>query len=108
MVKIVWTDLSIEDLKEIFEYISEDSIRYANLTVDKIYQRTQVVSINPYAGRIVPIFNNKIIRELIIGNYRIIYRIVNENQVDILRVYHSARRLKKNKIWWCRGIIDMQ
>jgi toxin ParE1/3/4 len=94
MVKIVWTDLSIDDLKEIFEYISEDSIRYATLTVNKVYQRAQVLSVNPYTGRIVPVFNKKLIRELIIGNYRIIYRIVSETQVDILRVYHSARRLK--------------
>ena len=98
MVKIVWTEVSVEDLKEIFDYISEDSIRYANLTISRIYQRAQVISVNPYTGRIVPIFNNRNIRQILIGNYRIIYRIVNEFRVDILRVYHSARRLKKNKI----------
>jgi plasmid stabilization system protein ParE len=39
MVKIVWTELSISDLKEIFDYIAEDSIRYASITATKIYQR---------------------------------------------------------------------
>jgi len=28
MVKIVWTEASINDLKEIFEYISEDEIKF--------------------------------------------------------------------------------
>jgi plasmid stabilization system protein ParE len=28
MVKIIWTELSISDLKEIFDYIAEDSISY--------------------------------------------------------------------------------
>lgn len=98
MVKIVWTEASINDLKGVFNYISEDSIRYANLTVDKIYQRAQVIYVNPYSGRLVPEFNKLLIRELIIGNYRIIYRIKSDIQVDILRVYHSARLLKRNKL----------
>jgi len=95
MVKIVWTEASINDLKEIFEYISEDSVRYADLTVNKIYQGAQVIAVNPYTGRIVPIFNKKLIRELVIGKYRIIYRIKSDLQVDFLRVYHTARLLKR-------------
>ena len=91
MVKIVWTEASINDLKEIFEYIAEDSIRYADLTVNKIYQGAQIIAVNPYLGRIVPIFNETLIWELVNGNYRIIYRIKSNVQVDILRVYHSAR-----------------
>lgn len=98
MVKIVWTEASINDLKEIFEYISEDSVRYADLTINKIYQKAQVIAVNPYTGRIVPIFNRKLIRELVIDNYRIIYRIKSDLQVDILRVYHTARLLKRDKL----------
>ena len=75
MVKIVWTELSIHDLEEIFEYISKDSSRYATITVNKIYQRAQVISDKPFIGRIVPEFNEKLLRELILDNYRIIYRI---------------------------------
>jgi len=95
MVKIVWTDISIIDLKEIFDFIADDSLRYASLTTNKIYQRVQEIINNPYLGRIVPEFNDKLIRELIEGNYRIIYRIKSDIQIDILRVYHSARLLKK-------------
>jgi plasmid stabilization system protein ParE len=97
MVKIVWTEISILDLKEIFDFIAEDSVRYATITTNKIYQSVQMITGNPYLGRIVPEFNEKLIRELIEGNYRIIYRIKSEFQVDILRVYHSARLLKSNK-----------
>jgi addiction module RelE/StbE family toxin len=98
MVKIVWTELSIEDLKEIFDFISEDSLRYATITVNKIYNRAQVISDNPYIGRIVPEFNEKKLREIISDSYRIIYSIKSEVQVDILRVFHSARLLKKSKL----------
>jgi toxin ParE1/3/4 len=98
MVEIVWTELSIVDLKEIFDFISEDSIRYATITVNKIYQRSQVISNNPYIGRKVPEFNEKLLRELILDNYRIIYRIKDDFQVDILRVFHTARSLKRSKL----------
>lgn len=97
MVKIVWTEVSIPDIKEIFDYIADDSVRYATLTIHKIYQEVQTLTHNPYIGRIVPEFNEKFIREVIEDNYRIIYRIKKDKQVDILRVYHSARLLKRNK-----------
>jgi len=95
MVKIVWTELSILDLKEIFDYIAEDSNRYATITANRLYNRVQPISENPYMGRMVPEFNKKQIREILEGNYRIIYRIKSKTQVDILRVYHVARLLKR-------------
>ena len=98
MVKVVWTELSTTDLKEIFDYIADDSVRYASITANKIYQRVQPLSENPLMGRIVPEFNKKDIRELLEGNYRIIYRIRNASEIDILRVYHVARLLRKKSL----------
>jgi toxin ParE1/3/4 len=98
MVKIVWTELSGNDLKEIFDYIAQDSKRYASITVNKIYQRTQDIMNNPFAGRIVPEFGSKEIRELIMDKFRIVYRVVSDFQVDILRIYHSARLLTDDKL----------
>jgi len=94
----VWTELSTEDLKEIFDYIAMDSVRYASITVNKIYNRVQDIKDNPYVGRIVPEINRKVIREVISGNYRIVYKIINEFQVDILRVYHTARLLNADRL----------
>ncbi len=94
MVEIVWTEISIKDLKEIFDYIAEDSVRYASITTNKIYERAQVLAHNPYVGRVVLEFGDKHVRELIEGNYRIVYRIKSEQQIDILRVFHSARQLR--------------
>jgi addiction module RelE/StbE family toxin len=98
MVKLIWTELSTEDLRQIFDYISKDSTRYASITVNKIYKRAQDIIENPYIGRIVPEINDRIIREVISGNYRIVYKIINEFQVDVLRVYHSARLLKSDRL----------
>ncbi len=65
MVTIVWTEISTEDLKEIFDFIAEDSLRYATMTSNKRYQRAQLVAQNPYIGRTVPAFSEKSIREVI-------------------------------------------
>jgi toxin ParE1/3/4 len=98
MVTVVWTELSIVDLKEIFDYIADDSIRYATITSNNIYQSVQPIMDNPFIGRIVPEFNKKLIREIVVGNYRIIYRIKSDAQVDILRIYHAARLLRSENL----------
>jgi toxin ParE1/3/4 len=98
MVRIVWTELSTQDLKGIFDYIALDSQRYATITVNKIYQRTQPISDNPLIGRMVPEFLVKSIREVREGNYRIIYRIKGKTQIDIVRIYHVARLLRKKNL----------
>jgi addiction module RelE/StbE family toxin len=98
MVKIVWTEVSIADLNEIYEYISEDSVRYANLTINRIYQRAQVLSGNPLIGRMVPEINEKQVREILIENYRIIYRLKGTHQLDILRVFHTSRLLRRRNL----------
>jgi plasmid stabilization system protein ParE len=54
MVKIIWTQRSLTDLKSIAEYISEDSLRYASLTIERIINVTLVLETNPRIGRMVP------------------------------------------------------
>lgn len=98
MVKLNWTQLALSDLKDVHEYIANDSIRYAQITVNKIYSRVESLKIQPSLGRIVPEFENSSIKELIEGNYRIVHFLVSEDRIDILRIYHSARKLDKNRL----------
>jgi addiction module RelE/StbE family toxin len=98
MVRINWTFQAREDLKNIADYISIHSVRYAKLQVVKIRTRTNVLKQHIESGKIVSEINDKCIREVIEGNYRIIYKIVSENQIDILTVHHSARDLKRRTL----------
>ena len=98
MVQINWTFQAKNDLKGIADYISKDSILYAKRQVLKIRSRTDVLKSQNYSGRMVPEIQDENIREILEGNYRIIYRVVNENRVDILTVHHSSRDLRKRKI----------
>ncbi len=98
MVQINWTYQAKEDLKGIAEYISRDSKRYARLQIEKLKNRIEILKLQIYSGRIVPEINKENIRELIEGNYRIIYIIVADKQIDILTIHHSSRDLTKRKI----------
>lgn len=93
MVKIVWTDLAIRDLKSIHDYIALDSKFYAKRFVAKLILRVDQLEVFPNSGRTVPEFNNTSIRELIEGNYRLVYKVENA-EVTILRFHNSARLLK--------------
>ncbi len=98
MVRINWTKLSVEDLKSIAVYISRDSKKYAKIQVQRLKFRTQILKSQSRSGRVVPEIENPDIRELIEGNYRIIYKIVSKEQIDILTVYHSSRDLTRRSI----------
>ena len=99
MVKIIWTQRSLTDLKSIAEYISKDSVKYASLTLQRILDVTKYLVTNPRIGRMVPeVGKNDKIREIILGNYRIIYKITSPQIVHILTVHHSARRLRQTSL----------
>jgi len=96
MVKIVWTSRSLNDLEEIGNYISKDSPKYAKLTLEKLIETAKLIEANPLIGRIVPEVKQKNIREIITGNYRIIYNIRDNRFAYILTVHHSSRLTSKN------------
>jgi addiction module RelE/StbE family toxin len=94
MASLNWTELSIDDLNNIAEFISKDSVKYAVIQIRRIRERVRLNKTQPFSGRIVPETNNEFIRELILGNYRIIYKIISEERIDILTVHHSAKLLR--------------
>jgi toxin ParE1/3/4 len=92
MVKIIWTHFALDDLKQIHDFISKDSKVYADKVIDQIIELTSQLEKLPLSGRSVPEFQTEILRELIFGRYRIIYR-MSSDQISIIRIYHSSRQL---------------
>ena len=89
MVQIKWLKDAKMDLKEIFDYISIDSKRYAILQVKKIKDATEIIKIQPEIGKVLEELEDPNIRELIEVNYRIL----NQNLIHILMIHHEARDL---------------
>jgi toxin ParE1/3/4 len=94
MVEIVWTETSLLNINEIAEYISQDSVFYAQILVDNFFKIEKKLMEYPRSGRMIPEAGyDDSLREIIEGNYRIFYEIKSEFRIEILAVYHSARNI---------------
>lgn len=89
---LFWSEQARSDLQHIYDFISEDSIYYAESEIVKITSAMDILYKQPKAGRIVPESGIDSIREIICGNYRVIYEL-NEEAAYIITVHHGARFL---------------
>jgi toxin ParE1/3/4 len=84
-------------VSEIAGYIAQDNPVAAQSWVNTVFKKVEELKAFPESGRIVPEVNNKTIRELIYGNYRIVYR-VEESTLSILTVRHGKQLLPVDDI----------
>ena len=92
MAEIRWTLQALDDVEAIANYIARDSTHFAQMFAVRTFEAVRRIQRFPESGRIVPEIKKKDIREILLGNYRIIYR-VKDNLIEILTVYHSSRLL---------------
>lgn len=72
------------------DYISLDSPEIARRFVSSLFDAVEHLADFPLSGRIVPELRDEQIREVIKRPCRIVYR-VNQNNIEIIRIWHSAR-----------------
>ena len=82
-----WSPLAISRLSEIAKYIAKDNPVAAERWVHKIFALVEKLADFPERGRMVPEVNNKMIREVLTGNYRVIYKL-EDREISILTVRH--------------------
>ncbi len=90
MTQIIWAPQAIEDVEAIRGYVARDSPRSADLLVERLLSAVEHLETDPLSGRVVPEIGNDAVREVIHGNYRIVYR-VQPDLVEIVTVFHGAR-----------------
>ena len=91
-MKIVWAVESLKDIEEIISYVSKDSKLYTINFASKIISAVETLEAFPEIGRIVPEYDNTLIREIIYRNYRIVYKI-SEKIIEIVTVFQGSKRL---------------
>ena len=96
-MKIVWSPLAIDRASEIADYIARDKPSAAEKWIDTIFSKVEHLKTSPEIGRIVPEINNSQFREIIFGNYRIIYRI-EKTRISILTIRHGKQILPIKEI----------
>ena len=93
---VVWSNIAENDLKNIVEYIADDSPSNALKIFKRIKQKASSLYTFPERGRIVPELRDQGIlqyRELVISPWRILYRI-SEKSVLVLSVLDSRRNIE--------------
>ena len=88
---IHWTPRARADLAAIRAFISQDSPHYAGIVISRLIAATDRLTIFPESGRAVPEFENPVVREVVLRPYRIVYRLVGDDQIHILTVHHGSQ-----------------
>lgn len=97
MAEVRWTPQAADDLEAIFLFIARDAPQVAAAFADRVLRATDQLTHFAHLGRVVPELGIKNIREIIVGSYRVIYRIRDEH-VHIVTVHQGARILNTRKI----------
>ncbi|WP_188459657.1 type II toxin-antitoxin system RelE/ParE family toxin [Psychroflexus planctonicus] len=96
-MKIVWTDFAIRNLKDIFDfYCAQANKKVAHKIRRQILSSSKQLINNPYTGPVEPNLTRlkKNHRYLVSGNYKLIYRII-DNQVIINDVFDTRQNPSK-------------
>jgi plasmid stabilization system protein ParE len=96
-MKIIWSPLAIDRASEIAEYIAQDKPSAAEKWINTVFSKVEQLKSSSEIGRVVPEIRNDQFRELIYGNYRIIYRI-EKTQISILTIRHGKQILPIDEI----------
>ncbi|HLB34854.1 MAG: hypothetical protein A3F67_03400 [Verrucomicrobia bacterium RIFCSPHIGHO2_12_FULL_41_10] len=90
--RVVISPEAQRDLRGIQRYISFDAPQAALRFTQHLFSKQKVLEAHPEIGRVVPEIANCTLREIIIGNYRVIYKVDHSGkEIIILRYWHAAR-----------------
>lgn len=90
MIELLWSPRSIADLEEIRAFIEIDSPAWADLTVRRLVAVVERLREFPDSGRMVPERERPDLREVVSGQYRIVYR-RKPDLVEIATVFRGSR-----------------
>ena len=97
MPRIRWSLQSREDLLSIRRYIAFQNPVRAKQYVRKIRSSVNRLKQFPLLGEVVPDLGRGDVRQVLHGNYRVIYQ-TDGKSVEVLSIVHSARLLDEGTI----------
>jgi toxin ParE1/3/4 len=95
-MEVIWTKQSVAHLNRYADYIAEDNVLAAEKWVLSLLAKTDQLKELPESGRVVPEYKDPNLREIIEGDYRLIYRIKAE-KVFVQAIRHTRQDLRKKK-----------
>lgn len=93
-MEIILTDRFLTLVEECTDYIALDHKPTAIKWAENIFEHCEQLKKQPASGRVVPEFNRPETRELIHGNYRLVYEL-KTNRIEMLTIWHNSQILPK-------------
>jgi toxin ParE1/3/4 len=90
MAEVDWAIDARVDLRLIRAYIARDSPKSARVFADRLVAATKRLEDFPRSGRVVPELQDDRTRELIVGNYRVVYRVF-PHRSTIVAIAHARQ-----------------
>lgn len=90
-MKVRWTRQAFLRLADIQSFVAADRPDAAERLVARLVRRAGALARSPLMGRRIPELPGSDLRELVEGNYRIVYR-AGAGRVEILTVFEGHRR----------------
>lgn len=95
--RLRWTRRAADDLLSIGEYIAADDPGAARRFVERLRRRARDAARVPLAGRAVPELQRPEVREVLLGSYRIVYRVA-KGGIEVLTVFEGHRLLPRGLV----------
>lgn len=91
-MNVVWSPIALERVVGIGEFIAQSRPQAAANVVERLFDSVLRLAEFPESGRHLPESPRADLREVIHGNYRVIYRL-DPHEVVILTVRHARQHL---------------
>jgi toxin ParE1/3/4 len=97
-VTVVWTPRALNHLAQIEAWIGRDDADRAASWVEALIARGDSLASMPMRGAVLPELPDGPWRQVLHGNYRIVYRVFESGKVSILAVFEGHRLLRADDI----------
>ena len=96
-MRIAWTDRALERVRETAHYIAADDPTAAVRWTEGLFDAVGRLADFPESGRLAPELQDRGVRELVYGAYRVFYR-SDAGTVLILTVRHASQLVREDEV----------
>lgn len=95
---VVWSPRASRDAERAATYIARDRPLAARRWLLGLFEAVERLELFPLSGHTLPDAPRASRREIPYQGYRILYQIVSEERIEVTRVIHARRKLRKRDV----------
>ncbi|MBI3928943.1 MAG: type II toxin-antitoxin system RelE/ParE family toxin [Armatimonadetes bacterium] len=91
--RLIWSPKAAEDYSQAIEFLAERDPVQAAALADRLWNLIESMPEWPRLGRMVPEWGQENVRERIHQSYRIVYRVLEDDFIEVLQIHHTSQPL---------------